>query len=148
MQTHFHKWPNEEKNILITSNDRSFGCSFIYTDIIHNAILFIDTSIKLNHLIREPYLAIIASCALQLLEMLKFVCAEWWWGDIYTDWTEQSWEIYMSIRKPSDLSMTFPLPKFWTLVAISLFIFHSLKLLTFMSIKGKNMANTKHKKTQ
>ena len=31
-----------------TSNDRSFGCPVIYTDTIHNAVLFIDTSTMLD----------------------------------------------------------------------------------------------------
>ena len=30
--------------IHITSNDRPFGCPIICTDIIHNTIMFIDTS--------------------------------------------------------------------------------------------------------
>ena len=43
--------------------DHSFGSPFIYTDTIHNAILFIDTPrmLDVNSLIMKPYLAIIAS---------------------------------------------------------------------------------------
>ena len=47
----------------ITSNDSSFSCPTIYTDIIHNAILSIDTFDNAWHnnahfLIGKPYLAI------------------------------------------------------------------------------------------
>ena len=43
-------------DVIITSNDRSFGYPIIYTDTIHNVVLFIAHS-----LIGKPYLAIIAS---------------------------------------------------------------------------------------
>ena len=49
----------------ITGSDRSFGCAIIYTDTIHYAILFIESSTILDittySLIGKPYMAIIAS---------------------------------------------------------------------------------------
>ena len=51
----------------IISNGRSFGCPIIYTDTIHNAIFFVDTSTmrdtNTHSLIGTPCLAIIASNA-------------------------------------------------------------------------------------
>ena len=56
---------NNNEKYYITSNDRSLGSPINYTDTIHYAILFIDTSTILNttklFLIGKPYMAIIAS---------------------------------------------------------------------------------------
>ena len=46
--TQSYRTANPRNLILITSNDRSFGCPIIYTDIIHSAILFIDVVISVK----------------------------------------------------------------------------------------------------
>ena len=63
--------------VYATSNDQAFSCLIIYTDTIHNAILFTDTHEMLDTMqsILTPYFAIIISNDFSQLNLLHAKCS-------------------------------------------------------------------------